>query len=409
MPGRVRADAARVPVRRGRPMTGLEIELNLVDDRRRPGDAQRRGARGDRRPGLRRPSSASSTSRSTSRRAGWPARRGRAAKSDVRDSLNAAEEQGPQVGRAHGHDRHPADAAAERHDGRTRCRPTRATALLNEQIFAARGEDLHDRRSTGVERLRPTPTRSRPRRPAPASQFHLQVSPDAVRRLLERRAGDRRRAGRASAPTRRSCSARSSGARPASPLFEQATDTRPEEIKAQGVRPRVWFGERWITSIFDLFEENVRYFPALLPDLRRRGSGRGPRRRRRARARRAAPAQRHGLPVEPAGVRRRGRRPAPAGGEPRTAGRARPWSTCSPTRRSTSDWSASLAEAERPLWTQMSFTAAEENFYPGPGTASRRAVLAGLGEVPASELVLRAAAAAGVRGARPLGRGPRRA
>ena len=48
-------------------------------------------------------------------------------------------------------------------------------------------------------------------------------------------------------------------------LFEQATDTRPEELKAQGVRPRVWFGERWITSIFDLFEENVRYFPSLLP------------------------------------------------------------------------------------------------------------------------------------------------
>ena len=49
------------------------------------------------------------------------------------------------------------------------------------------------------------------------------------------------------------------------PLFEQATDTRPEELKSQGVRPRVWFGERWITSIFDLFEENVTYFPALLP------------------------------------------------------------------------------------------------------------------------------------------------
>src|SRR5690606_31818908 len=31
-------------------------------------------------------------------------------------------------------------------------------------------------------------------------------------------------------------------------------------------RPRVWFGERWITSIFDLFEENSRYFPALLPE-----------------------------------------------------------------------------------------------------------------------------------------------
>jgi hypothetical protein len=29
----------------------------------------------------------------------------------------------------------------------------------------------------------------------------------------------------------------------------------------------VWFGERWITSIFDLFEENVRYFPSLLPEV----------------------------------------------------------------------------------------------------------------------------------------------
>ena len=49
-------------------------------------------------------------------------------------------------------------------------------------------------------------------------------------------------------------------------LFEQATDTRSEELKAQGVRPRVFFGERWITSVFDLFEENVRYFPTLLAE-----------------------------------------------------------------------------------------------------------------------------------------------
>ena len=50
-------------------------------------------------------------------------------------------------------------------------------------------------------------------------------------------------------------------------LFAQSTDTRPEELKTQGVRPRVWFGERWITSIFDLFEENIRYFPSLLPEV----------------------------------------------------------------------------------------------------------------------------------------------
>src|SRR4029079_9400243 len=49
-------------------------------------------------------------------------------------------------------------------------------------------------------------------------------------------------------------------------LFSQAPDTRPIELKNQGVRPRVFFGERWITSIFDLFEENSRYFPALLAE-----------------------------------------------------------------------------------------------------------------------------------------------
>jgi hypothetical protein len=50
-------------------------------------------------------------------------------------------------------------------------------------------------------------------------------------------------------------------------VFTQATDTRSVELKAQGVRPRVWFGERYVTSVFDLFEENLRYFPALLPVL----------------------------------------------------------------------------------------------------------------------------------------------
>lgn len=50
--------------------------------------------------------------------------------------------------------------------------------------------------------------------------------------------------------------------------FQQSIDTRPPEHAAQGIRPRVWFGERWITSMFDLFEENVRFFPPLLPESR---------------------------------------------------------------------------------------------------------------------------------------------
>lgn len=51
------------------------------------------------------------------------------------------------------------------------------------------------------------------------------------------------------------------------PLFSQMTDTRSVELKHQGVRPRAYFGRSWITSIFDLFEENVECFPALLPEV----------------------------------------------------------------------------------------------------------------------------------------------
>ena len=118
-------------------------------------------------------------------------------------------------------------------------------------------------------------------------------------------------------------------------LFEQATDTRPEELKIQGVRPRVWFGERWITSIFDLFEENVSYFPALLPvcddedPLATLERGDVPA------ARRAAPPQRHDLSLEPPDLRRRARPAAPARREPGAARPARRWSTSWPTPRST--------------------------------------------------------------------------
>lgn len=52
------------------------------------------------------------------------------------------------------------------------------------------------------------------------------------------------------------------------PVFQQSIDTRTKELQNQGVRPRVWFGERWITSVFDLFEENVRYFSPLIPEGR---------------------------------------------------------------------------------------------------------------------------------------------
>jgi hypothetical protein len=49
-----------------------------------------------------------------------------------------------------------------------------------------------------------------------------------------------------------------------------------------------------------------------------------------------------------------------------------------------------LAEDERPLWSQMSFSAAEENFHAGARQGiDARLYWPGVGEVPAAELVLR--------------------
>ena len=136
-------------------------------------------------------------------------------------------------------------------------------ALLNEQIFAARGEDLHIQ-IEGVERLSTYADTIAPEAACTSVQFHLQVAPSSFARAWN--------AAQAMAGVQVAVGANSPfffgkelWRETRIALFEQATDTRPEELKAQGVRPRVWFGERWITSIFDLFEENVRFFPALLP------------------------------------------------------------------------------------------------------------------------------------------------
>ena len=174
--------------------------------------------------------------------------------------------------------------------------------LINEQIFAARGEDLHIA-IEGVERLSTHADTIAPEAACTSVQFHLQVSPQDYApnwNAAQCLAGVQLALG-ANSPF---LFGKELWRETRVALFEQATDTRPEELKAQGVRPRVWFGERWITSIFDQFEENVRYFPALLPvcddedPVQVLGTG------RHAALGGAAHAQRHHLPVEPSGVRR---------------------------------------------------------------------------------------------------------
>ncbi|QGV81732.1 glutamate-cysteine ligase family protein [Streptomyces ficellus] len=135
--------------------------------------------------------------------------------------------------------------------------------LLNDEIVAARGEDF-TLDIEGVERLSCTASSIVPESACTSVQLHLQVTPE--------RFADVWNAAQAIAAVQIAVGANAPflfgrelwrESRP--PLFTQATDTRPPELQAQGVRPRTWFGERWVTSAYELFEENVRYFPALLP------------------------------------------------------------------------------------------------------------------------------------------------
>jgi hypothetical protein len=260
-------------------------------------------------------------------------------------------------------------------------------ALLNEQIFATRGEDLHLSIS-GVEQLSTYADSITPEAACTSVQFHLQVSPEEFAsywNAAQTIAGVQLALG-ANAPflfgmelwreTR-------------IPLFEQATDTRPVELKEQGVRPRVWFGERWVTSVFDLFEENARYFPALLPICEDEDP--------------IEALQRGQVPslgelTLHNGTVYRWNRPiyAVVDGLPhlRVENRALP---AGPT---VADILANaafyyglvrmLAEDERPVWSQMSFSAAEENFHNGARDGIDAMIYwPGVGPVRATELVLR--------------------
>ncbi|MFF7240976.1 glutamate--cysteine ligase [Streptomyces collinus] len=135
--------------------------------------------------------------------------------------------------------------------------------LLNDQIVAARGEDFR-LDIDGVEHLTCTSKSIVPEAACTSVQLHLQVTPS--------RFADVWNAAQAACAAQIAVGANSPflfghelwrESRP--PLFLQATDTRPPELQAQGVRPRTWFGERWISSAQELFEENLRFFPALLP------------------------------------------------------------------------------------------------------------------------------------------------
>jgi len=258
--------------------------------------------------------------------------------------------------------------------------------LLNEQIVNARGEDIElDIR--GAERLQASTDSIAPESACTSVQFHLQVAPETFASYWN--------AAQAIAGVQVALGANSPylfgkqlWAETRIALFEQATDTRPDELKAQGVRPRVWFGERWITSIFDLFEENVRYFPPLLPicddedPLQVLRDGGVP--------------QLGELRLHNGTVYRWNR---PVYDLMRGRPHLRVENRVLPAGPTVVDILANaafyfglvceLASADRPVWTQLTFSAAEENFH----TAARQGIEASIywpqrGETPVTDLVL---------------------
>ncbi|HUZ51420.1 MAG TPA: glutamate--cysteine ligase [Streptosporangiaceae bacterium] len=135
--------------------------------------------------------------------------------------------------------------------------------LLNDEIVAARGEEMRIS-IDGRERLLAYTDHILPEAACTSMQCHLQVSPEMFAgywNAAQAAAGIQVAVG-ANSPY---LFGRELWRETRITLFEQATDTRSEELKRQCVRPRVWFGERWIRSVTELFAENLRYFPALLP------------------------------------------------------------------------------------------------------------------------------------------------
>jgi Glutamate-cysteine ligase family 2(GCS2) len=304
----------------------------------------------------------------------------------VRASLNRAEERARTVG-AHMMLIGILPTVTDRHLTADSFSENPRYELLNQQIFAARGEDL-EISIGGVERLQTFADTIAPEAACTSVQLHQQVDPDAFPRYWN--------AAQAIAGPQVAIAANSPfffgkelWRETRIALFEQATDTRPEELKAQGVRPRVWFGERWINSIFDLFEENVRYFPALLPVCE---------------------------DEEPVETLERGDTPSlpelrlhngtvyrwnrPIYDVVRERPHLRVENRILPSGPSVADIGANaafyyglvraLVEEERPLWSRMSFSAAEDNFHAGARDGiDARLYWPGVGEVPAAELVLR--------------------
>jgi gamma-glutamyl:cysteine ligase YbdK (ATP-grasp superfamily) len=368
-----------------RPLTGMEIECNLVDAEYQPALRNQEVLASIADPAYQTELGAYNIEFNVPPRP-LPGQSALELEAEVRASLNAAEAKATEDGAHIVMIGILPTLMPEHLESGWMSESTRYQAL-NDSIFTARGEDI-DIDITGPERLSLQSADIAPESACTSMQLHLQVSPAEFAQnwnAAQVLAGPQLALG-ANSPY---FFGHELWAETRIELFGQATDTRPDELKTQGVRPRVWFGERWITSIFDLFEENVRYFPSLLPEISDEdpvaelAAGRTPQ---------LSELRLHN------GTIYRWNRPVydVVDGKPhlRVENRVLP---AGPTVIDMLANSAfyygtlrALTDEDRPLWSKMSFAAAQHNFFASARHGmDARLYWPGLGEVTADELVLR--------------------
>ncbi len=370
-----------------RPMTGLEIELNLVDEDQQPHfhNAEVLEAIAD--PGYQTELARYNIELNVPPRP-LPGDSAIELEKDLRESLNAADAAARRVGSRLVAIGILPTIMPEHYEGDWISENNRYTAL-NDSIVLARGEDVYlDIEGPTGERVATYCASIAPESACTSVQLHLQVAPHDF--------ANHWNAAQAISSVQVALAANSPyffgkrlHAETRIELFTQATDTRPVELKNQGVRPRVFFGERWITSIFDLFEENVRYFPTLLAEV----TDEDPMAKLEA-----------GIAPDLAELRLhngtvyRWNRPIYdiVGGTPhlRVENRVLPAGpTIADVLANAAFYYGAirvLAAADRPVWTKMSFAACEENFRRAARDGiEARVYWPGFGEVSADELVLR--------------------
>lgn len=135
-------------------------------------------------------------------------------------------------------------------------------ALLSKRMHAERGEPFRVD-IQGAERLRFESETVAAEAAATSLQLHLRVRPEDFARFYN--------AAQSAAVAQIAAGANSPyafglqlWAETRIPLCEQVLDVRPH---VNGAPPRVWMGDHWVSSPTELFAENVRDFPPLLPIL----------------------------------------------------------------------------------------------------------------------------------------------